>query len=240
MGTTPKSNTAFRDASGQPKTETGALVVDVQLGTLGRMSPADADAYLTHLGKSLESMRAKNIPITWATVGTEDGLFTPKDGNLPLSEDALIERGFFDNKTTLDENDPVQMRLLSFLKSHGPRANEAVLMKTALGSFDGNSLLHTQLQSQGTKDLLVMGTVSSRCVLETGLGGVRNGYKTSILSDLVVSWTGAELTSPLGWRGQNHRANIHNALNDPARGYSVDDQRAAAAISFTNTRQQAR
>jgi nicotinamidase-related amidase len=124
------------EASGTAGTEAGrapggrmALVVDLQAGEIGKMQPADAQAYFDRLGESLNQMRREGTPVTWLTMTPENRLHEPKPGAGadPRSTENLRDLGFF---AGAERAPPETMAVFNrFMAEHGPKQNEAVYTK---------------------------------------------------------------------------------------------------------------
>lgn len=111
-----------------------ALIIDVQLGCIAYMDEEDAKAYLDKLTESVESMRAKNIPVTWVTMSKGNQLHEPDKtaiGHRPESE--LEGMDFFGVRPDMKGKNEEIFR--NFIRDHGPRKNEAVYCKFFKGAF---------------------------------------------------------------------------------------------------------
>lgn len=231
MDMRPRSNHAFHRAA-RRWADTSALIIDVQLGTISKMEPDDARAYLQYLGKSIDRLRAKYVGLTWVTVGDQDQVFQPEAHAGRMGKSMLVERGFLDSRGRPTQANENYGLFIDFLSRHGPHRNDLVCAKTTMDSF-GTKVLADQLKFQGTQNLAVLGAVSSRCVLESAIGAAHHLLKPTILTDEVLSWTGEEQASPLGWRGPDHETIIRAAVTDFQRAYSPTQLAEASTIRFS-------
>lgn len=203
-----------RSSSNSP---TMALVIDVQ--SLDRMDREDAQNYVDKLGKSLQSLRDKNIPVTWVTMREGSQLYLPTStGNDSEVRDLsqLREMGFYG----IDSEYPNHDILEEFLTKYGPRTNEVVScksFKSALieqddvkgrpdyqktlevesggdfsNQFTSQPTLAESMRSMVVQSTILMGAVSSHCISETAISSSLKGFNPQVAYDLVLSWQGDE------------------------------------------------
>ena len=165
METTPKSNGPFNKVSqpgAAPASDTMALIIDIQ--GAGGMSREDAQAYFDKLGKTVDDLRARNIPVTWVTMGARNHLYAPtssdakpryrNDGTNPKDFSQLVKMGFGGVRPKQENSDIFR----KFMREHGPQTNEAIYTKFFKGAFvepedyAKNPALRAQIQSDYRKN----------------------------------------------------------------------------------------
>ncbi|HTK83535.1 MAG TPA: hypothetical protein VL625_00480 [Patescibacteria group bacterium] len=158
-GNTRKSNGSFNASSRAkadlPQSDTMALIIDVQ--GAGHMSVKDAKDYFDKLGKTVDDLRAKNIPVTWVVMSKDNQshLIKPENG-LPDRRDLgkLSEFGF----DGINRGEKNRMIFRQFLRDHGPQQNEAIYQKFFKSAFvepkdyADNDALRRTLQNDYRRD----------------------------------------------------------------------------------------
>src|ERR1700722_6237431 len=150
------------------------IVVDVESGTLAPdtredgtvigLTPQAREDYLLKAGQAVAEFAEKGIPTIWIK------LF-PRQSP-PLSPAELQD------EQSIDE-------------AIGRTPDSATFRKNGFDAFaDGINIngasLYEYLENLGARHLTVMGGNADVCVLATAIGGVRNGYRTTILSDMLI------------------------------------------------------
>ena len=74
-----------------------------------------------------------------------------------------------------------------FVERIAPRPGEPVVRKHRLNSFV-NTTLDTILQSAGIETIVITGTATHGCVINTAYGGVALNYYVVVVRDAVASW----------------------------------------------------
>lgn len=129
-----KSKNAFNTGQSNPAQSSAmAFIIDIQ--GVGNMGEEDAQNYLDKLAKSLETLRANNIPVTWVTMGKRNHLYEPQTATESSSSvreiSDLVAMGFDGAEPGHKGYEIFEM----FLKQHGPRPNEAVYSKFYKSAF---------------------------------------------------------------------------------------------------------
>lgn len=133
----PLPPATFNKAGGliQPH-PTMALVVDVQLGCFDSMDPAVVKTYLDSIGDALQSLRARDIPVTWVAMSEKGHLYrgdtaSPAAATTVRDMAQLEDMEFYGAEQT-NENEALY---LDFLTQHGPRHSEDVFCKYFFSAF---------------------------------------------------------------------------------------------------------
>lgn len=206
-----------------------ALMVDIQLGTIAKMNPSDAESYLDYLSDALSDLRNRHVPVVFVTVSDRDQIYSPfesADGQA-LSRQTLDSLYFYHSGQNPVNGSINNFDLFNaFMSKHGPRKNEAVFCKTTFGAFEmpnieGSLEHYLKHPERQINDLLVMGTTTQVCCLKTAIGAASKGFLTTLVSDGVVGWTHQEYDRKQGdhllWGddGNWHKTQIFDAINRP-------------------------
>jgi nicotinamidase-related amidase len=147
---------------------TALLVMDVQLGTLGRLQ--DTSVILKNVAKAIAKARSQKIPVIYVTVGFRPG--TPEIGTSNKIFAAAKER-----LANADINE--------YAKIHpdiAPLAGEITTTKRRISAFTGSDL-EVILRAHGIRHIVLTGIATSGVVLSTTCEASDKDYRITILSD---------------------------------------------------------
>lgn len=147
---------------------TALLVMDVQLGTLGRLQ--DPSVILANVAKAIANARAKKIPVIYVTVGFRPG--APEIGT--------NNKIFFTNKERL-----VKADVHEYAKIHpdiAPLPGEITTTKRRISAFTGSDL-EVVLRAHNIHHIVLTGIATSGVVLSTTCEAADKDYRITILSD---------------------------------------------------------
>jgi nicotinamidase-related amidase len=158
-GNTRKSNGPFNNSSGAkaalPQSDTMALIIDIQ--GAGNMSEKDAKDYFDKLGRTVEDLRAKNVPVTWVVMNREpkNNLIRPESGSEQRRDLGDLSRMGFGG---IDPGEKNRMIFRQFIRDHGPQQNEAIYQKffkspfVAPSDYADDHALRTTLENDYGRD----------------------------------------------------------------------------------------
>lgn len=215
-----------------------ALLVDIQQGCIARMQPEDAKAYLEAVAETVTDLRARGIPLIWTVISNKHKFHAPVPSNLEPRVrhiNSLTAMRFFRGP------DPDNYHLFhDFITQHGPRTDEAVLEKKDIPTFvadkNGRDAAADHLRALGARTLMVMGAMSTYCVLEAAAGAALQNFNVFMCNDRVVSWADdAETQAVWDKRDAWHRGQITRAakllMSDSTRRFLDNDILALQGMS---------
>lgn len=147
---------------------TALLVMDMQLGILGRLP--NANAIIANVAKAITSAREKKIPIIFVAVGFRQGAPEVSPNN----------KGFAAGKEMFAKID-----MAEFMKIHpdlAPADGEITVAKRRVSAFTGSDL-EVILRSFGIQHIILTGIATSGVVLSTAREAADKDYVITILAD---------------------------------------------------------
>lgn len=228
------SSLSFNAASLSAGTMQGtmALMIDIQQGCLRFMEREDARGYLEHMGRVIDDLRERNVPIGWVTIGREgEGNIlrqrTAGNGDSDIREDSEINSmNFFmppgQDKEMYRNEDLFE----NFVRNHGPRQGDMMFTKEGFSALSsGEPALRNYLQEQGISRVLLSGGMASYCVAATAKDSAAMGIHAIVDPENIIGWEGDESSrsyvySNAVWHGEDHAGKIKSVLG--ASAASVD------------------
>jgi nicotinamidase-related amidase len=152
----------------QQTQNTALLVMDMQLGILGRFP--DASSLIGNVAKAIATARDKKIPVIYVTVGFRQG----------APEINLNNAGFAAHKVAFANAD-----MTAFTKIHPdlePAEGEIWVMKRRVSAFTGSDL-EVVLRSFGIQHMVLTGIATSGVVLSTLREASDKDYTLTVIAD---------------------------------------------------------
>ncbi len=147
---------------------TALLVMDMQMGIVGRI-PA-AEALIGNVANAIAHAREKKIPVIFVVVGFRQG----------APEVSMNNKGFGGGKAGF-----ASMDMNEFMKVHpdlAPQADEVIVTKRRVSAFTGSDL-EVILRAYSIGKLVLTGISTSGVVLSTTREAADKDYGITILSD---------------------------------------------------------
>ncbi|HET6252497.1 MAG TPA: isochorismatase family cysteine hydrolase [Puia sp.] len=148
---------------------TALLIMDVQEGTVGRVS--DSAALLSALGQAVKAARAAQIPVIYVVVGFRKGIPEISEVTTNKSFGALKAAGW----PGIEE--PIQVD-----PAVAPQPGEMVVTKRRVSAFAGSDL-EVILRGHKIEHLVLAGIATSGVVLSTVREAADKDYRLTVLSD---------------------------------------------------------
>lgn len=241
----PYHRSAFHTAGGVDGTKEArplkmALMIDVQQASIAYMDERDAQRYLDALADKLATLRENGIPVTWVTIGHENRLHSPEQNaaGAVCNTSELKEMDFY--KTVPGMEDKNAHVFKDFIERHGPKTNEFVLQKDTFSAFNDSGLLAKHLH--GVREIVVAGTVSTVCCLQTAIDAVQNGIQTTLATDAVAGWIGEGETRRLVYQEEGvsaedchrwHESQMRGTNSGPDGDFSKEAIEAKGQIGYS-------
>lgn len=159
---------------------TALLVIDKQRGyiepapALYEVFGSNSDTLKALVGRMdnfIESVRAHHVPVVWTQMIEDPGYALPnaKFKMQITKTPAIIQSGH---------------ESFEIFGSAKPQEGEKVITKVHYDAFIGTDL-HQHLQQTGTKTVVLIGVMTSRCVLATAFAANSLGYNVVVVEDMV-------------------------------------------------------
>jgi nicotinamidase-related amidase len=150
-------------------TSQALLVMDVQVGIVGRFADSDPD-YLARLRSAIDHAHQTDLPVLYVVIGFRDGHPEINPGNKTFS--ALAEGTRY---TSADPGAPVHPDLT-------PAVGDIVVTKKRVSAFAGSDL-DMVLRGRGIDHLVLTGIATSGVVLSTLRQAADLDYGLTVLAD---------------------------------------------------------
>jgi nicotinamidase-related amidase len=150
-------------------TQQALLVMDVQVGIVGRFTESDPD-YLARIRSAVDHAHRVGVPVIYVVIGFRDGHPEINRGNKTFS--ALADGTRY---TTADPGAPVHPDI-------APTEGDIVVTKKRVSAFAGSDL-EMVLRGRGIDHLVLTGIATSGVVLSTLRQAADLDYGLTVLAD---------------------------------------------------------
>lgn len=147
---------------------TALLVMDVQMGIIGRLP--NAEELISKVSKAIASARNRQISVIYVVVGFRPG----------APEVSMDNKSFAAGKEIF-----ANVSMEEFMQIHpdvAPQADEITVVKRRVSAFTGSDL-DVVLRAKGIRHLVLMGVSTSGVVLSTVREAADKDFKLTVLSD---------------------------------------------------------